>query len=132
MMTQLTMRRICAVAAVIGLLFAPLASADTKDVNGWSDEIGYIAKRGVTVIETNDGPALIVLETEFDADPDADLWVKLGRDGRVDQEMSLGKLSMIRGLQVFEVPGQINLEAFNELHIINGQDGQPIGAAELR
>ncbi|PUB10730.1 hypothetical protein [Yoonia sediminilitoris] len=113
-------------------LFASAAHADAKETQGWTDGIDFIAKRGVTIVETNEGPALIVLETAFDTDPTAQLLLRLGRDGQPDQRAHLGQLSMTKGLQVFEVPGQIDLNAFNEIHIINGRDGRHIGVAEIR
>ncbi|MFG5383064.1 MULTISPECIES: hypothetical protein [unclassified Yoonia] len=114
-------------------LLAPVATqADQTDAGRWSEQINYIAEHGVSVINTGNGPALIVLETALGPDVDADLRLHLGKDGVANPAANLGRLAKIRGLQVFEAPASIDISDFNELHIWNADVGAPIGFAPLR
>ena len=125
-------RGLVATAFALSLLFPALATADQIDAGHWSEQMNYITERGVSVINTGNGPALIVLETALGPEVDSDLRLHLGKDGVANPAADLGRLAKIRGLQVFEAPASIDISDFNELHIWNADVGARVGIAPLR
>ena len=129
-MNIFTTRLLGIIRVSLGLLAPISAFADEGD--RWSEEISYIKSHGVSVIENGNGTASIVLETAFAANRAPNMRLYLGRDGVANPSVNLGTVAKIRGLQVFEAPASINLAEFNELHILNADDGTSLGVAPLK
>ena len=125
-------RGLVAAALSLSWLIPAVVHADQTDAGRWTEQINYITEHGVSVIDTGNGPALIVLETALGPDMDGNLRLHLGKDGVANPAADLGRLAKIRGLQVFEAPASINISEFNELHIWSVDLGRPVGIAPLR
>ncbi|MEM7722939.1 MAG: DM13 domain-containing protein [Pseudomonadota bacterium] len=111
-------------------LLPAVAQADTHSgqFTGASD---HITTGGVTVVETADGGAVLILDSDFSLDGAPDPRVGFGMDGEYTAEADVGALGELTGLQVYIVPANIDAASYNEVYIWCRQFNVPLGVAPL-
>ena len=124
---------IVAVVLVFAAAVTPATAADTTvaakgTFTGASD---HITTGGVSVIKTANGGAIVILDSDFSLDGAPDPRVGFGKDGEYVGATDLGILAHNTGMQVFIVPGTVNVDDFNEVYIWCRKFSVPLGLASL-
>lgn len=91
----------------------------------------HITTGGVTVVKTQGGGAVVILDRDFSLDGAPDPKVGFGKNGTYAEATDLGALTMNDGMQVFVVPAHINVDDFNEVYIWCAQFAVSLGMAPL-
>lgn len=125
-----TFARAMAVAAVVAC--PAVASGDEGATGSWSEHVNFITERGVSVVQSDAGGNMIVLETVPSPDSAVNVHVVLGKDGVADPGADLGKLRDMRGLQVFKAPNTMDMSRFNEIYLWNADRNAAIGVVPIR
>lgn len=124
--------RTAAISAVLLALSAPAFALSEDERSALARSVDYIADHGVSVVQSTDGGSLVILQTAFDDDVTADLRVVLGNGGMFAPEADLGQLAQITGLQVLKAPATVDVNQFDELHVLDRETNSLIGVAPLR
>jgi len=122
-----------AVTALVAATFtAPLAAqADVVSGGTFTGASDHITTGNVSIFKTDDGGALVILDSNFSLDGAPDPRVGFGKDGTFVPVSDLGPLQDLGGTQVYKVPASVNLDDFNEVYIWCLKFGVPLGVAEL-
>lgn len=88
------------------------------------------ASGNARLIRTN-GKAYIRFEEDFTVTNGPDLFVHLGKNGKYDAEVNLGKLKGNEGSQNYEIPATINLDEYSEVWVWCRAFSVPFGKAVL-
>lgn len=122
-----------AVAGLVAATFsAPLAAqADVVSGGTFTGASDHITTGNVSIFKTNDGGALVILDSNFSLDGAPDPRVGFGKDGVFAPISDLGPLQDLGGTQVYKVPASVNLDDFNEVYIWCLKFGVPLGVAGL-
>lgn len=116
------------VAACFLVPAAVQADTHSGQFTGASD---HITTGGVTVVETADGGAVLILDSDFSLDGAPDPRVGFGSDGEYAAEADIGALGELAGLQVYIVPANIDASSYNEVYIWCRQFNVPLGVASI-
>lgn len=122
-----------AMAAIFATaISAPLATqADVTSSGTFTGASDHVTTGNVSIFKTEDGGALVILDSNFSLDGAPDPRVALGKDGEYAPLSDLGILQNLGGAQVYKVPASINVDDFNEVYIWCLKFGVPLGVAEL-
>jgi len=131
------MKNIFSIAATatflaVAALTPSLSSAGETGVKGtFTGANDHITTGGVTVVKTEGGGAVVILDADFSLDGAPDPSVGFGIDGEYIKASDLGDLVNINGLQAYVVPASVNVDDFNEVYIWCDQFDVSLGVAEL-
>lgn len=126
------MHKILASLAVTAITLAAPTFADTIAAKGtFTGASDHITTGGVSIVKTDNGGTVVILDTNFSLDGAPDPSVGFGVDGQFVPASDIGKLTNINGLQVYVVPASINVDDFNEVYIWCEKFAVPLGVAEL-
>lgn len=126
------MNKILASLTVAAFAFAAPAFADTVAAQGtFIGASDHITTGGVSIVKTDNGGTIVILDTNFSLDGAPDPSVGFGKDGQFVPASDIGKLTKINGLQVYVVPASINVDDFNEVYIWCEKFAVPLGVADL-
>jgi hypothetical protein len=104
------------------------AATATGTFTGAND---HITTGGVSVVRTENGGAVVILDTNFSLDGAPDPSVGFGVDGEYIAATDLGELGENTGLQAFAVPASVDVDAFNEIYIWCDEFNVSLGVAIL-
>ncbi len=125
--------KVVAVAAVVAVgLAAPvagLAGERTIAQGQFSGASGHTASGGVAVRETESG-TVVVLQKDFKFDGAPDPKLGFGKDG-YDAASQFSELRSNGGEQLYELPANIDPNAYNEIWVWCQQYAVPLGVARL-
>lgn len=117
----------------VSALVPTLASAGETPVKGsFTGANDHITTGGVSIIKTENGGAVVILDTNFSLDGAPAPSVGFGKDGKYVKAADLGELENNTGLQVFVVPASVNVDDFNEVYIWCDQFDVSLGVALLK
>ena len=120
-------------ALIAATLLMPItAQADevfaTGTFTGASD---HITTGSVSIVKTENGGAIVILDKNFSLDGAPDPRVGFGKDGHFVEASDLGALTNKDGLQAYVVPVSVNVEDFNEVYIWCEKFSVPLGVASV-
>ncbi len=92
----------------------------------------HITTGKVTIIKTDAGGAVVILDKDFVLDGAPDPRVGFGKNGKYDKSTDLGKLEKIKGLQAYVVPASVNPADYNEVYIWCRKFSVPLGVAKVK
>lgn len=129
----LSFRRFAGAALVAATCFAPLAaSAETTVASGsFVGASNHVTTGGVSVVRTDGGGAVVILDRDFSLDGAPDPHVAFGKDGTYVEMSDLGDLAHKDGFQVFVVSDGIDVGDFDTVFIWCNDVGVPLGLAAL-
>lgn len=125
---------------VIAGLGASLANAAQADGHGTSQVVtsgtfegrsDHVTTGGVSIIKTASG-YVAVLENDFSLDGAPDPTLGFGNNGSFDTKTIFTKLESINGLQVYAIPANVDVSAFNEFYVWCAEFSVPLGVAALQ
>lgn len=125
---------------VIAGLGASLANAAQADGHGTSQVVtsgtfegrsDHVTTGGVSIIKTASG-YVAVLENDFSLDGAPDPTLGFGNNGSYDTKTTFTKLESINGLQVYAIPANVDVSAFNEFYVWCAEFSVPLGVAALK
>ena len=129
------------VSTLAGIVFAAIAAFSVATPATAGDKIAasgsfvgasdHITTGGVTIVKTDEGGAIVILDKSFSLDGAPDPKVGFGKDGEYVAASDLGALTNKDGLQAYVVPAGINVDEFNEVYIWCEKFSVPLGVATL-
>lgn len=135
---EFTMKSLFTTAAAatflaVAALTPTLSSAEEVAVKGtFTGANDHITTGGVTVVKTEGGGAIVILDTDFSLDGAPDPSVGFGKDGEYVKASDLGDLVNFGGLQAYVVPASVNVDDFNEVYIWCDEFSVSLGVASLK
>lgn len=100
---------LAATTAVLMAFGAVGASAETAPYSGqFSGRSDHITTGGVSIMKTENGGSVLILGADFSLDGAPDPSVALGLDGKYDAATNLGAMTKINGMQVYEIPDDLD------------------------
>jgi hypothetical protein len=122
-----------AIALTFSLAAPSIAAADdTAAAGSFTGANDHITTGGVSIVKTENGGAVVILDTNFSLDGAPDPSVGFGKDGKYVKASDLGDLIELNGLQVFVVPASVNVDDFNEVYIWCDEFNVSLGVASLK
>lgn len=125
------MHKFLATLAIAAFTFAAPAVADTVATGTFTGANDHITTGGVSIVKTENGGTLVILDTNFSLDGAPDPSVGFGKDGQFVPASDLGDLVNINGLQAYVVPANVNVDDFNEVYIWCDKFNVSLGVADL-
>ena len=120
---------VAAAAFLLAATSAGLAGTDERS-GSFSGLNGHTVTGAVTVIETADGWEIRLAE-DFSFDGAPDPRVGFGRDGAFVDPTDFDRLRSNSGAYVYQVPDDIDPEAFNEVYIWCRRYTVPLAVAQI-
>ena len=123
-----------AIAATAAILAGPgtaLAGEDVLASGTFKGASSHTTSGTVTIRKTDDG-VVVVLEEDFEFDGAPDPKLGFGKDGRYDRASQVSHLGSNKGRQVYEIPGHVEPEVYNEFYVWCEKYNVPLGIADLQ
>lgn len=120
-----------AVLSTVALIPAIASAGETVATGTFTGENDHITTGGVSVVTTENGGTVVILDTNFSLDGAPAPSVGFGKDGVYVAASDLGTLEENTGLQVFVVPEGVDVADFNEVYIWCDDFTVSLGVASL-
>ena len=92
----------------------------------------HITTGSVSIMKTENGGSVLILGADFSLDGAPDPSVGLGKDGVYEHATNLGNMTKINGMQVYEIPDNLDWSAYNEVYIWCEKFTVPLGVASIK
>ena len=118
-------------AALTGASAAPADAVSTTVKSGsFEGRNDHVTTGGVSIVKTSSG-YVAVLEGDFSLDGAPAPTLGFGKNGKFDEKTEFTKLGSISGLQVYQIPGNINPSNFTEFYVWCSDFEVSLGVAAL-
>jgi len=118
--------------AISSFAASSASAGETATTGSFTGANDHITTGGVSIVKTENGGAVVILDTNFSLDGAPAPSVGFGKDGKYVKAADLGELENNTGLQVFVVPASVNVDDFNEVYIWCDQFDVSLGVASLK
>lgn len=132
MKTVLSIAVASAILAFSTIVPSIASAGDVAATGSFAGTNDHVTTGGVTIVKTENGGAVVILDANFSLDGAPDPSVGFGKDGTFVKATDLGALTQNTGLQVFVVPASVNVDDFNEVYIWCEQFNVSLGIASLK
>lgn len=92
----------------------------------------HITTGSVTILNTENGGSVLVLGEDFSLDGAPDPSVGLGNDGKYVPLTNLGKMTKIKGFQIYQIPNDLDWSTYDEVYIWCEKFTVALGVASIK
>ncbi len=108
------------------------AAADSGAFTGtFEGRNKHITTGTVSIMKAENGSSVLILGEDFSLDGAPDPSVALVKGGKYEKSADLGKMTKIKGMQVYHIPDNIDWSTYNEVYIWCEKFSVSLGVAKI-